>query len=111
MADDAGTFVNSAAKKDIAFKNLMNLVDMEERWMYRGSDTAPPCEGGYLWMVLATVYPLSAETLRQFRSAMISGSAYYPDGLYTGVGAKSLQVLGNWRTPVDATPAHEVTYV
>jgi len=72
---------------------MMELLNFEERWMYRGSSTTPPCEGGVLWNVLATVYPIRQETLDAFLAAQKAAGAFYPEGTY----AEGLEAVGNWR--------------
>ena len=96
--------------KLIAFKAAMDLLNFEERWMYRGSATTPPCEGGYLWMVLATVYPIPESVLLPFKAALIAATAAYPTGTYD-TEAGSLQVVGNWREAVESDSTHEMVYI
>ena len=43
----------------ITFGNLMEMVDMKNRWVYKGSRTTPPCGKNVYWSVLQTVYPIS----------------------------------------------------
>ena len=50
----------------ISYGNLMELVDMNNRWIYKGSMTVPPCESMVYWNVLSTVYPIKQEHLDQF---------------------------------------------
>lgn len=48
--------------KDAKFFNLrdiMNILNFDERWVYRGSGTTPPCAEGVYTNVLRTVYPLT----------------------------------------------------
>jgi len=53
-SDAAGTHVSDL----IAFGNLMNLVDMKNRWMYAGGLTTPPCTTKVLFNICRTVYPI-----------------------------------------------------
>jgi carbonic anhydrase len=50
----------------ISYGNLMELLDMNNRWIYQGSMTIPPCETFVYWNVLSTVYPIKQEHLDQF---------------------------------------------
>jgi carbonic anhydrase len=36
----------------------MMMVDMDDRWVYRGSVTTPPCTTQVYWNVLRTIYPI-----------------------------------------------------
>jgi len=42
----------------IAIANMMELIDMNNRYVYRGSLTTPPCATDVLWNVVSTVYPI-----------------------------------------------------
>lgn len=42
----------------IAYADLLSLVDTENRWVYRGSVTTPPCAENVYWNVMSTVYPI-----------------------------------------------------
>jgi len=70
---------------EVAYGDLMNMVDTERRWVYEGSVTTPPCAKTVYWNVVQQVYPIKK---RHF-------------DLYIGQlerGAHSLHVTGNWRT-------------
>ena len=43
----------------VTYGNLMNMVDMKNRWVYEGSMTTPPCAKTVYWNVLTTVYPIT----------------------------------------------------
>jgi hypothetical protein len=43
----------------IAYGDLMRLVDFDNRWIYKGSLTTPPCSKFVYWNVLRTVYPIT----------------------------------------------------
>jgi len=45
----------------VSYGNLMELVDFNNRWAYKGSQTAPPCFTNYYQNVLSTVYPNKAD--------------------------------------------------
>lgn len=47
----------------VSYGNLMELVDMNNRWAYKGSVTTPPCSTFVYWNVLSTVYPIKQEHL------------------------------------------------
>lgn len=69
----------------VTYGNLMELVDFNNRWAYKGSLTTPPCTSFVYWNVLSTVYPIKAEHLEQFKTLLAKGE----DG--------ELADLGNWR--------------
>jgi carbonic anhydrase len=43
----------------VTYGSLMELVDFENRWVYKGSVTTPPCATFVYWNVLSTIYPVS----------------------------------------------------
>ena len=75
------------------FGDLMSLIDINNRWVYKGTSTEPPCQGPVIWNVLQTIYPIRARHLELIRSQRARGE----NG---GLGK-----TGNWRAPVDADPA------
>lgn len=106
----------------------MALLNLDERWMYRGSSTTPPCEGDYLWNVLATVYPISAECLQAFKGQLRVNSGSDDLGGYNAGDAATyaerseanaleerttLDTTGNYRDrgTSEATAAHQARYV
>jgi len=42
----------------IAIANMMELIDLNNRYVYRGSLTTPLCATDVYWNVVATVYPI-----------------------------------------------------
>ena len=52
----------------VTFGNLMELVDFDNRWAYKGSGTTPPCTSFVYWNVLSTVYPIKAEHVELFKN-------------------------------------------
>lgn len=43
---------------EVSYGKLMNMVDFDERWVYKGSVTTPPCDTLVYWNVLRTIYPI-----------------------------------------------------
>ena len=56
----------------------MNMLQWENRWIYKGSYTVPPCEQYVYWNVISKVYPISQLHLDLFRQKL--------DGIYDGLG-------------------------
>merc|ERR1712087_650931 len=59
--------------------DVMSLVDMKNRWVYKGSLTTPPCTKAVYWNVLHTVYPIKKAQLDLF-NAKLAASAKAPNG-------------------------------
>lgn len=43
---------------EVPYGNLMMMVDMTRRWVYKGSVTTPPCGRFVYWNVVKTIYPI-----------------------------------------------------
>lgn len=56
----------SAVSDMILYGDLMEMVDSNNRWMYKGSVTTPPCDTFVYWNVLSTIYPISQRHLDLF---------------------------------------------
>lgn len=50
----------------VLYGDLMEMVDSNKRWIYKGSVTTPPCATFVYWNVLSTIYPISREHLNLF---------------------------------------------
>ena len=61
------TKTNDPVQSLITFGDLMNMVDTENRYVYKGSLTAPPCDQYVYWNVLSTVYPISQRHVDLFK--------------------------------------------
>jgi hypothetical protein len=42
----------------VPYGQIMMMADMNNRWVYKGSVTTPPCAENVYWNVVRTVYPL-----------------------------------------------------
>jgi carbonic anhydrase len=42
----------------VAYGSLMEMADFNNRWVYKGSVTTPPCNINVYWNVLSTIYPI-----------------------------------------------------
>ena len=81
------------------YGNLMQLVDNNNRWVYLGSVTTPPCAKYVYWNLLSTIYPISKRHLDLFKAQLNLGE----NG--------QLDERGNYRVINPATPEHKVAYV
>jgi len=52
----------------ITYGDLMNMVDKNNRWVYQGSVTTPPCAQKVYWNLLMTIYPIKQAHLDQFKA-------------------------------------------
>lgn len=46
---------------EVSYGNLMMVVDMRNRWVYKGSVTTPVCATYVYWNVARDVYPIKAK--------------------------------------------------
>lgn len=73
--------------KEVAYGELLDALDTETRWVYKGSVTTPPCDKLVYWNVLAKVYPISERHLFLYKKHLANrpsqaNKAKYVD--YTG---------------------------
>ena len=54
----------------VLYGNLMEMVDSNNRWVYAGSVTTPPCARFVYWNVISTIYPVSKKHLDQFKAQL-----------------------------------------
>jgi len=57
----------------VTYGNLMMMVNMRERWSYKGSVTTPPCLTTVYWNVVRQIYPIKQAHLDQFKQQMQRG--------------------------------------
>jgi carbonic anhydrase len=83
----------------VLYGSLMEMVDSNKRWVYKGSVTTPPCGRFVYWNVLSTIYPVSLEVVQKFKNNQLN----------QGEGGL-LDERGNFRViqPVDD---HDVRYI
>lgn len=82
--------------EEVPYGDLMLMVDTNNRWVYKGSVTTPPCDTFVYWNVLRTVYPIKAHHFEQFKEQLHRGH---------------LEVTGNNRVvqKIDAHDPHIVS--
>ena len=47
----------------VTYGSLMEMVEFNKRWVYKGSVTTPACATYVYWNVLSTIYPISQKHL------------------------------------------------
>lgn len=52
---------------EVPYGDLLMMVNTDDRWIYKGSVTTPPCAQSVYWNVLRTVYPIKKEHLDLFK--------------------------------------------
>ena len=86
----------------VSYGNLMELVDFNNRWAYKGSQTAPPCFTHYYQNVLSTVYPIKEAHVELFKKVLKKT---------TTAGGDTLDVVGNYRDTQLIDEGHNVVYI
>lgn len=82
------------------YADLLNMVDTNNRWVYRGSVTTPPCAENVYWNELRTIYPVSQKHVDQFKAHLKTAAGYSGD--------QTLDVIGNRREVQPETATHNV---
>lgn len=88
---------NDPLVAEVPYGDLMMMVDNENRWVYKGSVTTPPCGQSVYWNVLSTVYPIREADLVMFKAQLARGE-------------HELAETGNWRI-IQEVDLHEVRYI
>jgi len=55
LENDEDVFTSNA---HIPFRNLMNIVDLSNRWVYKGGLTTPPCTRIVFFQVVHRILPM-----------------------------------------------------
>jgi carbonic anhydrase len=56
--DTVGDKASATPVDWVLYADLLSLVNTDNRWVYRGSVTTPPCAQNVYWNVMTTVYPI-----------------------------------------------------
>ena len=67
---DWTNFSGAPKVNEVPYGELMMMVDMNNRWIYQGSVTTPPCKQNVYWNVLTTIYPIKRRHLDQFKKQL-----------------------------------------
>ena len=76
--------------KEIAYGELLDVLDTNSRWVYEGSMTTPPCDKLVYWNVISKVYPISERHLFLYKKHL----ATRPNSNNKG---KYVDYTGNYR--------------
>lgn len=68
--EDLKLNVDDPVVDTVRFGQMMDTVDFDNRWMYKGSRTVPPCNQFILWNVIKKVYPIKQADIDQFMLKM-----------------------------------------
>lgn len=50
----------------VTYGELMSMINMKSRYIYKGSITQPPCQQSIYWNVPKTIYPVDKKYVEQF---------------------------------------------
>lgn len=89
---------------NIAYGNLVGMVDFHNRYVYRGSVTTPPCATTVFWNVVAPIYPIKAEHVKLFKEQLDRTA----DAAYA---TKTLSSVGNNRVIQATTAENQLMFV
>mmetsp|Transcript_25666 Transcript_25666/g.39479 ORF Transcript_25666/g.39479 Transcript_25666/m.39479 type:complete len:155 (+) Transcript_25666:1223-1687(+) len=56
--DEMDLNVSNPLVSRLSLGTIMGIVDFSNRWVYKGSMTAPPCHQYVIWHVVQKVYPI-----------------------------------------------------
>ena len=54
----------------IGLGQLLKIVDFEDRWVYKGTETFPPCENFVYWNIPRRIFPIRIKEFARFRKLM-----------------------------------------
>jgi len=49
---------------------LLKIVDFEDRWVYKGTETFPPCAEFVYWHIPRKIFPIRIEEFNRFEKVM-----------------------------------------
>lgn len=77
---------------EIPYGQLIDALDTNNRWVYKGSVTTPPCATTVYWNVLSKVYPIQPKHLAQYKMQLVKREAADPNN-----AGKNVDYNGNYR--------------
>lgn len=54
----------------VEYGKMMMMFDTDNRWVYRGSVTTPPCDTNVYWNVMRDIYPIKQRHVDQFKKQL-----------------------------------------
>lgn len=54
----------------VTYGQVMDLANFEDRWIYKGSVTTPPCDKYVYWNVIRRIHPIKIQVFNQFKEKM-----------------------------------------
>lgn len=92
---------------EIPYGKLKNMVDISNRWVYKGGLTTPPCTRVVFFQVVHRVLPISERHYQAYlrhQSKIENKYEFAEDGSVLEVNPPvTLDVTGNWRDVVPVT--------
>lgn len=62
--------LNEPVVDQIGLGQLLKIVDFEDRWVYKGTETFPPCENYVYWNIPRKILPIRLKEFANFRKLM-----------------------------------------
>lgn len=51
----------------VGYGQLLSALDTDERWVYKGSVTTPPCATTVYWNVISKIYPVRVSDFNKYK--------------------------------------------
>lgn len=98
LADQGSSAKPKLIPSEVALGELMAVVNTNDRWVYKGSLTTPPCLEDLYWNVVKTVYPMKKYHLDYYRAALYK---------HADPATKAME-KGTFRTAIPAGAEHDL---
>jgi hypothetical protein len=72
--DNVGDKTSAKPVDWVLYADLLSLVNTDNRWVYRGSVTTPPCAQNVYWNVMTTVYPIKQSVVDKFKKQLTAAN-------------------------------------
>lgn len=83
------TSTNARSINRVALGNMMSIVELENRWVYHGSRTTPPCNPDVYWNVVNYIFPILKEDYDRYLAMQASKK----DTIGSTTNYRGLQVI------------------
>ena len=64
---------NDPIVESVPVAQFLNMIDMSERWIYKGSQTVPPCDTFVIWSIPRRIYPIKQRHVDLFKKQLERG--------------------------------------